>query len=88
HVPNSELPEVLSAIHTLLRPGGLFFLGVYGGVQEEGIAERDWHDPPRFFSFRTDEQIQRFAARHFDIFDFHVVRTDQFRFQSLTLRRP
>lgn len=88
HVPNAELPEVLSAIRALLRPGGLFFLGVYGGEPEEGIAEHDWHDPPRFFSFRTDEQIQRFAARFFEIVDFHVVHTEQFHFQSLALRRP
>lgn len=88
HVPNADLPQVLSGIRTLLRPGGLFFLGVYGGEQEEGIARQDWHDPPRFFSFRTDEQIQRFATRHFNILDFHVVHSGEFRFQSLTLRRP
>jgi SAM-dependent methyltransferase len=86
HVPNSDLPAALSAIRALLRPGGLFFLGVYGGEQEEGIAEGDWHDPPRFFSLRTDEQIQRHAAESFDIVDFHVVELEQFRFQSLTLR--
>lgn len=88
HVPNSDLPKALSAIRALLRPAGLFFLGVYGGAHEEGIAEQDWHDPPRFFSFRTDEQIQRFAARYFYIVDFHVIHTEQFHFQSLTLRRP
>jgi SAM-dependent methyltransferase len=88
HVPNTDLPDVLSAIHVLLRPTGLFFLGVYGGAQEEGIAEHDWHDPPRFFSFRSDEQIQRFAAPYFEIVDFHVVDTERIHFQSLTLRRP
>jgi SAM-dependent methyltransferase len=88
HVPNADLPQVLSAIAGLLRPGGLFFLGVYGGTSGEGIADWDSHDPPRFFSWRTDEQIQAFAARAFDIVDFHVVGVDEYRFQSLTLRRP
>jgi SAM-dependent methyltransferase len=88
HVPNAELPDVLSAVREVLRPGGLFFLGVYGGQEEEGFAEHDWHQPPRFFSFRTDEQLQRYARRSFEIVDFHGVDLDGLRFQALTLRRP
>ncbi|GAB3429510.1 class I SAM-dependent methyltransferase [Flindersiella endophytica] len=88
HVPNADLPEVLSAIAGLLVPGGLFFLGVYGGKSGEGVADWDSHVPPRFFSWRSDEQIQAFAAQAFEIVDFHVVGADDYRFQSLTLRRP
>jgi len=45
--------------------------------------------PPRFFSWRTDEQLLGFAAAaRFDVVDFHVVDTGGgYRFQSLTLRR-
>jgi SAM-dependent methyltransferase len=88
HVPNADLPRVLSAIADLLRPGGLFFLGVYGGKSGEGVADWDSHDPPRFFSWRSDEQIQAYASRAFELVDFHVVGEDDYRFQSLTLRRP
>ncbi|MET9019380.1 class I SAM-dependent methyltransferase [Actinopolymorpha sp. NPDC004070] len=97
HVPNADLPAVLGSIATVLRPGGLFFLGVYGGEQGEGPLADDRHDPPRFFASRTDEEIQEYARRSFEIVDFHVVSvTDfhggppasDFRFQSLTLRRP
>jgi SAM-dependent methyltransferase len=88
HVPNAELPDVLLAVRELLRPGGLFLLGVYGGDEEEGVAEQDWHEPPRFFSFRSDEQLQRYARESFEIVDFHGVDLDGLRFQSLTLRRP
>ena len=87
HVPNADLPAVLQAIHGLLRPGGLFFLGVYGGQSDEGPAVDDVHDPPRFFSWRTDEQIQQFARQFFDIVDFHIVEHDEIHFQSLTLAR-
>jgi SAM-dependent methyltransferase len=74
HVPNAELPEVLAGIRTVMRPGGLFFLGVYGGGTEskEGVAETDTHRPPRFFSWRTDEQIVAFARASFHLQDFHV----------------
>jgi SAM-dependent methyltransferase len=88
HVPNADLPAVLQSIRRVLRPGGLFFLGAYGGDGHEGIAAEDDHDPPRFFSLRTDQQIQQFARESFDIADFHVVQLDGITFQSLTLSRP
>jgi SAM-dependent methyltransferase len=89
HVPNEELPAALAAIRQLLRPGGLMFAGVFGGNGEEGPMADDDHVPPRFFSFRTDEQIQEFARGSFEIIDFHAVPLgpERHRFQSLTLRR-
>lgn len=88
HVPDAELPAVLAVIRALLRPGGLFFLGVYGGDGSEGPVADDDHIPPRFFSLRSDAQIQRFAAQFFEVVDFHVVPLDGGDwFQSLTLRR-
>ena len=89
HVPNAELPSVLAGIRDVLRVGGLFFVGVYSGDDEEGAAIWDEHVPPRFFSWRSDERMQQFARESFDIVDFHVVGTGtNHRFQSLTLRRP
>ena len=89
HVPSAELPSVLAEIARVLRPGGLFFLGVYGGTGEEGSMSEDDHVPARFFSWRTDEQILEFASVSFDVIDFHVVGPGtNHRFQSLTLRRP
>ncbi|KAB8196568.1 methyltransferase domain-containing protein [Nonomuraea phyllanthi] len=89
HVPNTDLPAVMDVIRGLLRPGGLFFLGVYGGgsLTGEGPFEEDDHDPPRFFSFRSDEELQEYARGSFEIVDFHVVGADENRFQALTLRR-
>ena len=89
HVPNSDLPAVMDAIYTLMRPGGLFFLGVYGGgsLTGEGPFEEDDHDPPRFFSFRSDEELQEYARESFEVVDFHTIGTGERRFQSLTLRR-
>jgi len=89
HVPNADLPVVLAEIARVLRPGGLFFLGVYGGSEGEGPADADDHVPARFFSWRSDEQIMHFAGRQFEIVDFHVAEPGtNHRFQSLTLRRP
>lgn len=91
HVPNHDLPAVLAAIRAVLRPGSVLFVGVYGGSESaEGPIDDDQHVPPRFFSWRTDEQLLGFAAAaRFDVVDFHPVDTGRgYRFQSLTLRRP
>ena len=90
HVPNRDLPAVLDAIRTVLRPGGLFFLGVWGSSEpSEGVFEDDEHVPPRFFSRRTDEQLVAFATPSFDVLDFLPVDSgpDGWHFQPLTLPR-
>lgn len=88
HVPNADLSAALASVHALLRPGGLFFVGVYGGDGSEGVVDTDRHDPPRFFSWRTDEQLLAFARELFDVVDFHPVPLGgDGWFQSMTLSR-
>ena len=89
HVPGAALPAVLEKIRDLLRPAGLFFLGVYGGFEKEGINENDYHDPPRFFSHHTDEFMRQVTAPYFDLVSFKVVSIPgkAWHFQSMTLRR-
>jgi SAM-dependent methyltransferase len=89
HVPDADLPAVLETIRLLLRPGGLFFMAVYGGGGTEQVWDGDWITPHRFFSLRTDEQIQRFARASFEIVDFRVsTGSGTLPSQLLTLRRP
>jgi SAM-dependent methyltransferase len=88
HVPNADLPAVLAAIRNLLRPNGLFYFGQYGGFGGEGVADKDTHDPPRFFAWRTGEQLRRYAREAFDLVDYHPVPvSDGAVFHSLTVRR-
>jgi SAM-dependent methyltransferase len=86
HVPNADLPAALAAIRRSLKPGALFYLGVYGGPEPfEGVLSSDWHVPKRFFSFRTDSQLLAAVEPLFGVEDFHVVQDDRY-FQALTLR--
>ena len=59
HVPKHDLPAVLQALRQVLRSGGLFYLGLYGGIDFEGVWPDDQHEPKRFFSYHTDDGIQQ-----------------------------
>jgi SAM-dependent methyltransferase len=86
HVPNTDLPAALAGIGRVLRPGGLCYLGMYGGDGTETLLTEDEHNPPRFFSWRTMEQLLDFAAPRFEVLDAHTVPTHhEGNFHALTL---
>lgn len=91
HLPKAELPAVLEGLNSLLKPDGLFYLGVYGGYDSEGIWQADRYEPKRFFSFYTDEHLQQVVAKVFDLHSFKRIALDdeasELHFQSLILRK-
>jgi SAM-dependent methyltransferase len=90
HLTKDELPKVLSLISTVLTPTGLFYMGVYGGYEFEGVRENDRCIPKRFFSFFTDEHLQQVVLEVFDIAYFKPIpleKEDKLHFQSLILRK-
>ncbi len=90
HLSKVELPGVLKDIQFILKPGGLFYLGVYGGNDFEGIRVNDWADPPRFFSFFTDDDLCEIVGKVFDILEFRrILYQEDFdhHFQSLFLKK-
>src|SRR6266581_9589800 len=74
HVPAQDLPAVLQKIQGLLKPAGLFYLGVYGGIEHEGARPDDPNEPKRFFSFHTDEYMQEIARQFFELLYFKRVQ--------------
>lgn len=92
HIPKSEFRIVLENVKKVLAPSGLFYLGVYGGDEEfEGVWEQDAYNPKRFFSFYTDESIQKATADVFELLYFKRVPVggdNHLHFQSLILERP
>lgn len=75
HVEKANLNLVLQEIKSVLNPLGLFFMGVYGGEDSEGIWEDDIYIPHRFFSFFTDENIKKVVSNHFEIISFERIET-------------
>ncbi|MGI8317085.1 class I SAM-dependent methyltransferase [Halobacillus mangrovi] len=73
HVPKNHLEQVLVGIKRVMKPGGLFYMGVYGGINQEGIWNEDFHRPKRFFSFYTDEVLESIVTKYFHLEAFHKI---------------
>lgn len=89
HVPSADLGRVLISIRRLLKPGGLFYYGVYGGYPFEGIWPEDHHRPNRYFTFYEDDELRHRASRLFDEVSFRTIAIEgdgHSHFQSLILR--
>lgn len=88
HVEKKNLSLVLEEIKKVLKPGGLFFMGVYGGKNSEGIFEEDFYRPKRFFSFFTDEAIKELVSKYFQVISFERIETEgNLDFQAIVLRK-
>ena len=89
HVPKRDLTRVLQAILRVVRPGGLLYLGVYGGQDFEGVWEEDGYEPKRFYAFYTEDEMRSILERYFQILSFEVIPIQGPRFadfQAITLR--
>lgn len=92
HVPKNDLINVLQGIYEVLNPNGIFFYGVYGGMDEEKvITDKSKMNLPRLFSFLSDETLLKTVKELFEVVDFRTVDTGSdkpnFHFQSLFLRK-
>ena len=73
HVPKANLADVLLEIRRVLAPGGLFFYGVYGGIERDEPWEDDDYVPQRHFTFYLDHQIIEITGRYFFLRDFKAL---------------
>ncbi|MFC5402545.1 class I SAM-dependent methyltransferase [Cohnella soli] len=89
HVPKADLGIVLDEVRRVLKPGGLFFFGVYGGKSSDGVWEGDRFEPKRHFTLYEDEELLAVVRDKFGIEDFHIefLGDDVPHFQSLLLRK-
>ena len=93
HIPKDEFRIVLENVKRVLTPSGLFYLGVYGADEEEfeDVWEKDSYNPKRFFSFKTDESIQKITSEIFELLYFKPIMVsgnNHLHFQSLILEKP
>jgi SAM-dependent methyltransferase len=67
HVPSQDLRAVLDGIRGVLVPGGLLYLGVWGGIDSEGMPVEDFYQPPRYFCFRSDASLRTAVEEVFTV---------------------
>jgi SAM-dependent methyltransferase len=90
HLPKVEMPQVLQQIRKVLKPNGIFYLGVYGGYDQEGIWEEDTYTPKRFFSFYSDKGLKKEVGKVVKVVEFNQIKFWSKRglhFQSLVGRK-
>jgi hypothetical protein len=90
HVPKSQLRGVLGGISRVIKPGGLFYLGLYGGREFEGVWDQDYFEPKRFFCHHLDENLCALVGEFFSLESFRRIPHgwNGLHFQSMILRRP
>ena len=89
HVPKAGLALALEGIDRVLRPGGLVYVGQYGGRDFEGVPDADDFEPKRFFAHYTDDGLQAAFGRSFEVCSFVRIPRgwDGYHFQSLVGRK-
>lgn len=94
HIPTEDLPGVLAGIANVLRPGGIFYVAVWGGRDIEGMYEDDFYKPSRFFAIRSDESLRTALETAFVVESFETFLPDEqkdddgLHMQSFLLRKP
>ena len=88
HVPKRSIDKIFNGIKRVVKPGGLFYLGLYGGENFEGIWQEDFYEPKRFFSYYEDDKLKELIQKHFRIqsFESFKVENRNKRFQSILVR--
>lgn len=89
HVPKNEIGDVLLGIRRIMKPGALFYMGLYGGNDSEGVWENDWCDPKRFFASYSDISIRTLVGQYFKELSFNTIplQDGQPYFQALILQK-
>lgn len=92
HVPKKALPQILKEIKRILKTDGLFYMGVYGGIDQEGVWDEDFHEPKRFFSFFEDADLEKLLRNYFEVEGFNKIpmnhnNSGPTHFQGFILRK-
>ncbi|PYZ95519.1 SAM-dependent methyltransferase [Alteribacter lacisalsi] len=77
HVPKADLGLALENIRGVLVSDGLFYLGLYGGEDSEGVWDSDPYEPKRFFSFHTETGIREAVQPYFDVLEYRYTALEK-----------
>jgi len=88
HVPKKDFRRIMDKIKRSLKPGGLFYLGMYGGVDVEGVYKKDHCRPKRFFSLYKTPDLLAIVQKYFKLEYFKSLKPfEDGVFQSMILQK-
>ena len=88
HVPKTDLLQVLNEINMVLNEKGLFYMGVYGGVDTESDFVNEVTDTPRFFSYYSESKLKEVLSDVFEIIEFEQIDVGRDTdFQAVIMRK-
>lgn len=79
HTPKNSVEKPLSEIRRVLKPSGIFALGLIEGSTEE-YKQSSGVNMPRWFSFYQKEEVEELALKH----GFQLVYFESFKPRSKT----
>jgi ubiquinone/menaquinone biosynthesis C-methylase UbiE len=87
HIPKSDIPTALSEIHRVLKPGGIFMLGLVEGETEEYQLSRGVQEP-RLFSMYQIPEVETLLKTHgFEAFFFEAILPRNTRYLHFVSRK-
>lgn len=90
HVADDRFHDAMTSICRVLQPGAPLAIGLWGGLDQEGVVDFDTIQPPRFFSLRSHERIRGMLGQHGTIeqFDTWEHQFGNWEYQFTVLRLP
>ena len=93
HAPDAELTKAIAEMDRVLISGGIAVVGLWGGDGSTGMVDDEVHDPPRYFAWRTDDQViaafgEAFVVERFEIIPEAEDSAVDEHYQLVTMRKP
>jgi ubiquinone/menaquinone biosynthesis C-methylase UbiE len=67
HIPKKRIYNTLARIREILKPGGMFFVGMVGGDSEIQYQSKDKPKIKRFFALYQDEEFEKILSEYFTV---------------------
>ncbi len=88
HIPDDRFAAAMTEICRVLKPGAPIGIGLWGGVDREGVNNLGALDLPRFFSLRTNERAREMLAAHgkierFETKEYYTPELETYQFVVL-----
>lgn len=89
HVPKKDFECILSKIHHQVKKNGIVYIGMFGGIDREGVYDKDFFNPKRFFNSYTDQNIIDLVSKQFKVLSFERkdLENNDFHHQSIFLQK-